>query len=195
MQFGDPNTIYDYSENYLGYRILIKDEAAKKLLFDGTVSEHNKITHTLSVPVVDKSVFLGITHVTILLIADGEIITYKGTIRRGNVSNSIEIAFYRGTKNNKRAFRRYQVNGRAIVKGIVSGEQELKLRSSFEVSISDISRGGISIKTLSNYLQKDSVLKLSLLLEDSEFNLRCKVLRENKIGGNLSEYGCIFVEV
>lgn len=177
---------------YVGCRIIVQDTNSNTTIADTKVlscDRQNDVV-TLSRTVFSKELP---ERVSVLVFADQQLFEYRGTVRKGRISQGlVDIALYRGRNKESRGEKRYIVNTIAIVDHLIIGKKPIPLRKRLEVLVVDMSSGGCLIKADSGFFNVNSSFLLTIEYMGSTMTISTTVLRIKTIDAHTAEFGCKF---
>ncbi len=187
--------IYDDSYDFTGCRVVIPMEDMGISSHDSTIIEHDRQAHTIKIRTVGENNLNQMTHISVLIFVDDNILHFMGTVHKNPSPLVYDIAIYNGKRKEDRRHPRFDISSRGVVETLCISQQYIKLRMPLSVDVINISNCGALVRTLPNAFFKNHVFSLDLELNGSLMNFMCLVVRVNEIDDKTSNYGCEFIPI
>lgn len=181
-----------FSKNFEGAKVIIKDEESKKNLLESVVSKHN-----LTYGMIDVEGKLweieGRDQVEVIITMGGERYLFKGIVQRLPREKNIQIALYKGSTKEERIFKRFTLSTYAAIEkvynkdGIKIGERQAI------VEVENISSSGIQFVGSDRLLVKEGtfLMNLSITAKGSR-HVKGRVIWKEAMDHGQALYGCEF---
>ncbi len=191
----DSEKVYDASFDFTGNRAVIYYKEGQSEGLEAKVVSHNKQFHTIMVSSRDIKLLNSYSHVLVIIFADGQLVNYKGTVRKSHDSSSVEIAIYNGTNQESRRHKRFDVNISAFVDRLVISDQSVTLRKPFDILFLNMSSSGALIRTYPGVFFLGTVFRTTVDINGSDMVVLCIVVRVSEKDIETCDYGCEFLEI
>ncbi|MCL2226332.1 MAG: PilZ domain-containing protein [Oscillospiraceae bacterium] len=174
-------------ENYIGCVVLLFDQG------DNVIGS-TKVTHVdnealrIEVQQLPKGLDVG-SACRLLIFNNNRPSEYQGKIVREGAKILIAI----GRTGEKRKERRGEINARAQIEGLIYGGQMYPLHRPIEVTLINISRGGVRIKAPNDTLVLGNKFQAGLNINDVEKVIVAETVNLVDKDSGISEYGCRFL--
>lgn len=178
--------------DYSGCRIIIYDEEKRSTIAETEILDYNMSTHIIA---LRRSRFRRelSEHVSVLIFSLDALFEYKGTVRKkSSLSDTVEIALYKGAVKEDRAAIRYTIDSIAVVDHYIIANKLVPLRIPQEVLVRNVSTAGCLIRGSSQSFNYNTSFQIRLGTPDQPIVLYATVLRVKLVDSNTAEFGCRF---
>lgn len=179
----------NFSEDIKGCKVFVHAEENENIVCDSKITEYDR--SKITVQLEDSlNEFRENDKVFLLIVKKDAILEFRGTVRKVNSRGSREIALFKGRAKEDRESARYNVNVPAEVEAILIEGRVTTLTPPVDVTITNISTTGISMRTGANIFNVKTRFLIKLNLGESETAFRTCVKRRKAVEDNIYEYGC-----
>ena len=176
--------------NFTDSLVIILDNR-NKLITETIVTGHNRDEMYIEVTEGLESVTPG-ARLRLMIIHPDGVSEFNGTLKYTR-QGIYEIPIFGEHRRGARATARYLLNADALIKEMVVNSETVSLRDPIQVTLENISKSGIFIKSPEIRFINDVVLWIEFNVKDKEMVLNAKVVREQKNNDNSYSYGCQLV--
>ncbi|MCL2151426.1 MAG: PilZ domain-containing protein [Oscillospiraceae bacterium] len=176
--------------NFTDSLVIIRDNG-NNLITETIVTGYNRDEMYIEVTEGMENVKPG-ARLRLLIIHPDGVSEFSGTLKYSR-QGIYEIPIFGEQTRGARATARYPLNADALIKEMVVNSEKVSLRDPIQVSLENISKSGIFIKSPEIRFINDVVLWIEFNVKGKEMVLNAKVVREQKNNDNSYSYGCQLV--
>lgn len=173
-----------------GCKAIIRDTKDGQVLAETVIRAYTKATH---LAVVDAKYFpcAESMQVSLTILTSTGVLECLGILRRAVGSAIREIALFKMLAKDSRRKERYALCTRATIEHLVAGDQLVPMSPPLEVTVENISAGGIMLSTQDPLLDVGAAFLLKLDIAGSPTYIHTSIVRLAQAGQTRS-FGCIF---
>lgn len=176
-------------EDITGCKAIIHDAKTDRILSEATIRAYHKATH---VAVIDAKHLPGeeSLQVSLSILTSTGMVECLGIAHRPT-STSRDISLFKMLTKNSRSMERYDLCSRAAISQLIMDGQRISMPCPLEVTVENISSGGVMISTTEPILDVGSAFLLQLDIAGTLTYLHTSIVRLAQ-EGETRKFGCIF---